>query len=96
MELLLPIGSYQLLRYLTHITVLFWHNSVLSYGTEHITYTVIENVMITGAVSIVMVLAFEMPLLHMEKLTFGLLGVAALPKAKRYQKQEKSDKFPVN
>ena len=86
--------------YLTHITVLVWHNGVLrdgiSYGTEQITYTVIGNVMITGAVSIVMVLAFEMPILHMEKLTFGLLGVGAMPKAKRYQKQEKSEKVPVD
>ena len=82
--------SYRM--YLTHITVLFWNNSVvrdgITYGTEQI--TVIGNVMITGAVSI----AFEMPILHMEKLTFGLLGVGGMPKAKRYQKMENSKKVP--
>ena len=49
--------------------------------------------MIIGAISIVMVVAFEMPILHMEKLTFGLLGVGGMPKAKRCQKKENSEKF---
>ena len=96
----IPLACISYCMYLTHITVLVWHNGVLrdgiSYGTEQITYTVIGNVMITGAVSIVMVLAFEMPILHMEKLTLGLLGVGAMPKTKRYQKQEKSEKVQVN
>ena len=56
--------------YLTHITVLLWHNSVLrngiSYGSELVTYHIMGNVLLTAAVSVIMVVAFEMPILHME------------------------------
>ena len=95
----IPLARISYCMYLIHISVLLWHNSVLrdgiSYGTEQITYTIIGNIMVTGAVSIVLVVAVEMPALHMEKLAFGLLGVGAMPKAKRYQKQEKSEKVPA-
>ena len=83
--------------YLTHITVVLWQNSVgrdnISYGNELISYTIIGNVMITGAVSLILVIAIEMPILHMEKMMFGVLGVTGMPRAKRYPKKENLEKI---
>jgi peptidoglycan/LPS O-acetylase OafA/YrhL len=77
----IPLAHISYCMNLIHISVLLRHNSVLrdgiSYGTEQITYTIIGNIVVTGAISIVLMVAFEMPALHVEKLAIGLLGVGA-------------------
>jgi len=88
----IPLARISYVMYLIHMTVLIWHNSVLrdgiSYSTEIFIFFVLTNVILTAALSVVLVITFEMPILHLEKLVFALLGVGAMPKAKRYIKAE--------
>ena len=81
--------------YLIHMTVLDWHNSVLknglSYSTEVFIFFSLVNVALTAAVSFVLVIAFEMPIVHFEKIIYALVGVGAMPKPKRYLKEGASE-----
>ena len=91
----IPLARISYVMYLIHMTILSWHNSVLrdslSYGTEVFIFFVLENILLTAALSAVLVITFEMPILHMEKLCFALLGVGGMPKAKRCKKTEEKE-----
>ena len=96
----IPLARISYCMYLIHITVLVWHNSTLTdnitYDTNIFDYTYYGNIVITAGVSVFLVITLEMPILHMEKLLFGLLGLAGLPKPKRYVKKGKEEKIPEN
>ena len=50
-------------------------------------YMCVANVCIAMAVGFVMVLMFEAPIMHLEKLLFGALGLAKLPRVTKYKTQ---------
>jgi len=73
--------------YLAHWTVVSWYNSVqrnnVTYSTELYIYYCLANVFMTAGVSLALVLCFEMPILHLEKLLFGIFGLSAMPKPRK-------------
>ena len=50
-------------------------------------YVCISNVCVAMAVGFLMVIFFEAPIMHIEKLTFGYLGLAKLPSPIKYKIQ---------
>ena len=90
-----PLARMSYVMYLIHMTVLDWHNSVLknglSYSTEVFIFFSLVNVTLTAAVSFVLVIAFEMPIVHFEKIVYALVGVGVMPKPKRYLKEVTSE-----
>ena len=88
----IPLARISYVMYLTHMTVLTWHDSVLknamSYSTEIFIFFSLINVMVTAAVSVILVVVFEMPIVHLEKLLFSVLGVGGMPKPKRYLRKK--------
>ena len=69
--------------YLVSITLIFYINSVNSYSVPYTnlgaTYLSLGNLLLCIAVAYIMVVAFEFPILHMEKLLFVPLGLHKLP-----------------
>ena len=50
-------------------------------------YYCVANVCISMAVGFVMVILFEAPIMHLEKLLFGFLGLSKLPTVNKYKVQ---------
>jgi len=98
----IPLARISYCMYLIHFLIVDWHNTtmrnVTSYGSEVYAYFAMGNVLTTAAVAVVLVLAFEMPILHMEKILFSILGVGGKLKVKRYVKQTEpeSKKIPLS
>ena len=67
--------------------MLIWSTSHISYtiSYSHLTavYASLGNLAISIGVALVMVLAFEATILHIEKVTFGLLGLGKMPSVVR-------------
>ena len=68
----LPLSRISYCLYLVHLTVMMWVNSQASYS---VTFTLplamsyyISNMVFSMAVALVMVVLFEAPILHLEKL----------------------------
>ena len=82
-----PVARLSYCMYLVHFTIIMWYNSVqktnVTYSTEVYIYYCLAHVFMTAGVSFVFVVCFEMPILHAEKLLFGLLGVASMPKPRK-------------
>ena len=82
--------------YLAHWTVVSWHNSVqknnMTYSTEVYIYYCLGNLLMTAGAALALVLCFEMPILHAEKLLFGILGLAPMPKARKEEKRFDQEK----
>jgi peptidoglycan/LPS O-acetylase OafA/YrhL len=82
-----PLGRLSYSCYLIHMTVVDWVLTLPSY-TVTITHTlvlyyILANTAVSLAVAFVLVILFEAPLLHMEKLLFGFLGIGKLPPVKK-------------
>jgi len=73
--------------YLAHWTIVSWYNSVqknnMTYSTEVYIYYCLANIFMTAGVALVLVVCFEMPILHAEKLLFGILGLSPMPRARK-------------
>ena len=72
--------------------VLIWRTSHVSYTISYCKDTVyasLGNLAISIGVALAMVLAFEAPILHLEKLTFGLLGLGKMPAGKKPPLEQK-------
>ena len=50
-------------------------------------YTCLANVCVAMATGLVMVLLFEAPSMHLEKLLLGSLGLARMPQIIKYKKE---------
>ena len=85
-----PLARLSYACYLVHMTVLDWVLTLPSYAVTitHtlVLYYILANTAVSLAVAFVFVMLFEAPLLHMEKLVFGYLGVARLPQVKKKTK----------
>ena len=68
----------------------------ITYDTNIFDYNYYGNIVVTAGLSVLLMITLEMPILHIEKLLFGLLGLAGLPRPKRYLKKEKEEKPPDN
>ena len=79
----IPLARISYCLYLVHLTVIMWVNSQPSYSVSFNLllgiYSFFGNILICIGVAFVMVIVFEAPILHMEKLLFSLLGLASMP-----------------
>jgi hypothetical protein len=73
--------------YLVHMTVVDWILTLPSYFVT-ITHTLVLYHILANTVSlaVVLVVLFEAPLLHIEKLLFGFMGLGKLPQVKKKAK----------
>ena len=82
--------------YLAHWTVVSWHNSVqknnTTYSTEVYIYYCLGNMLMTAGAALALVICFEMPILHAEKLLFGILGLAVMPQPRKEKKSFDEEK----
>ncbi len=88
-----PLARLSYCIYLIQYTVVYWQNSQLSYPVNYsnlyLTYTTVSNFSMCTACALVLVLLFEAPFFHLEKLLFGVLGIGRMP-APRKEKQKGS------
>ena len=74
-----PLARLSYCIYLIHYTILFWGSSFTSYTISYSNLTTVYLSLATLAISVgvalVLVIAFEAPILHLEKIIFGLLGL---------------------
>ncbi len=76
--------------YLVHMTVVDWVLTLPSYSVTitHtlVLYHILANTAVSLAITFVLVVLFEAPLLHMEKLLFGFMRLGKLPQVKKKAK----------
>jgi peptidoglycan/LPS O-acetylase OafA/YrhL len=81
-----PLGRLSYSTYLIHMTVVDWVLTLPSYAVTitHtlVLYHILANTAVSLAVAFVLVVLFEAPLLHLEKLLFASMGIGKLPPAK--------------
>jgi hypothetical protein len=85
-----PLARLSYSCYLVHMTVVDWVLTLPSYSVTitHtlVLYHILANTAVSLAVAFVLVVLFEAPLLHMEKLLFGFMGLGKLPQVKKKAK----------
>ena len=78
-----PLAKLTYSCYLVHMLVVGWINSLPQYNVMlsqvYMVYLSLANIMVSMGLAFGMVLMFEAPLTHMEKLLFGFLGITKLP-----------------
>ena len=83
----IPIARLSYCIYLIQYTVIFWYNSQLdfafNYSNAVFAYTVVGNFAMCCFVALLLVVLFEYPLAHMEKLLFAALGVGRMPRVRK-------------
>jgi len=86
-----PLAKMSYSCYLMHFNVLWWfvyQPTYRMYISQPLwIYYCIANVCISMAVGFVMVILFEAPIMHLEKLLFGFLGLSKLPTVNKYKVQ---------
>jgi peptidoglycan/LPS O-acetylase OafA/YrhL len=85
-----PLARLSYSCYLVHMTVVDWVLTLPSYSVTitHtlVLYHILANTAVSLAVAFVLVVLFEAPMLHMEKLLFGFMGLGKLPQVKKKAK----------
>lgn len=86
----MPIAKMSYCIYLVQYTVIFYFNSQMQNSVVYTTllyiYTALGNFAFCCFVSFVLVLLFEAPTFHLEKLLFGLLGIGRMPTVRKEKK----------
>ena len=86
----MPLARHSYSCYLVHMTVVDWVLTLPRYSVTitHtlVLYHILANTAVSLAIAFVLVVLFEAPLLHMEKLLFGFLGLGKLPQVKKKAK----------
>ena len=95
----IPLARLSYCIYLIQYTVIFWYNSQLSYPLDYssnlLAYLAVGNFAMCCFISLILVLWFESPCLHLEKLLFAALGMGGMPKARKMAKDgDKHAKVP--
>eukprot|EP00088_Acartia_fossae_P010348 TRINITY_DN15149_c0_g1_i2.p1 TRINITY_DN15149_c0_g1~~TRINITY_DN15149_c0_g1_i2.p1 ORF type:complete len:350 (-),score=38.16 TRINITY_DN15149_c0_g1_i2:4-1053(-) len=84
-----PMAKMTYSTYLWHFCVLDYVNAMISYrvylSQAYMSFLCISNVIVAMGVGLAAVLLFEAPTMHLEKLLFGFLGLARLPKVNKYK-----------
>ena len=82
-----PLARLSYSTYLIHMTLVDWVLTLPSYSVTitHtlVLYYILANTAISIAIAFVLVVVFEAPLLHMEKLLFASLGIGKLQPVKK-------------
>jgi peptidoglycan/LPS O-acetylase OafA/YrhL len=85
-----PLARLSQSCYLIHMTVVDWLLTLPSYSATitHtlVLYHILANTAVSLAAAFVLVVLFETPLLPMEKLLFGFMGLGKLPQVKKKAK----------
>jgi hypothetical protein len=58
-------------------------STAMAYSHLHLAYLAIGHFMVCCGVALSLVVLFEAPILHMEKLLFAVLGLGKLPQARK-------------
>ena len=86
----MPIAKLSYCIYLVQYTVIFYFNSQMQnsvvYTNLLFVYTAIGNFAFCCGVAFVLVVLFEAPLAHLEKLLFGVLGIGRMPTLRKEKK----------
>jgi peptidoglycan/LPS O-acetylase OafA/YrhL len=89
-----PVARLSFCIYLVQYTVIYVYNSMgdtlVAYSHLSMAYMAIAHFMVCCGVALVLVLLFEAPLTHMEKLLFASLGMGKMPQARKTGQQRKS------
>jgi len=84
-----PLAKMTYSAYLIHFLVLSYFNTQINYNVQlsqaYMAFFCITNVIVSNAVGLATTLVFEAPVVHLEKLLFGYLGVARLPAVNKYK-----------
>jgi len=84
-----PLAKISYSCYLVHILVVIWQVSMPQYSlyASHplMVYTCLSNVCISMGIGLLMMIMFEAPFMHIEKIVFGLLGLGKLPQIVKYK-----------
>ena len=85
-----PLARLSYCMYLIHITLLFWIISLPSYTVtitvSVVVYYIIAVMFVTTAGSYALVMVFEAPLMHMEKMLYAVVGAGKMPQIRKNQK----------
>ena len=96
---LVPLARLSYCMYLSHITVVVWYSSIardaVTFTFPLYVYYCLANLLVTGGVATLLVLVFEMPIVHLEKLVFALVGLNSWPKGNTYIIEEKKEKSAI-
>ena len=91
-----PLARLSYCIYLVQYTVVYWQNSQLSYPVNYsnlyLTYTTVSNFAMCTACALVLVLMFEAPFFHLEKLLFGVLGIGRMPAPRKEKPKDSAEK----
>ncbi len=86
----MPLARLSYSCYLVHMTVVDWVLTLPSYSVTIIhtlvLYHILPNTTVSLAIAFILVILFQAPLLHMEKLLFGFMGLGKLPQVKKKAK----------
>jgi peptidoglycan/LPS O-acetylase OafA/YrhL len=82
-----PLARLSYCIYLVHLKVMPFTMSLPSFSVHYThalgVYWVLAMLCLSIFVAYIMVILFEAPIVHLEKIVFALLGVGSLPKAKK-------------
>ena len=82
-----PLARLSYCIYLIHIPVLevvaSWPSYTFTFSQSFAIYIIIGVLLLTTAVAYVLVMVFEAPMMHMEKLLFAALGHGKMPSARK-------------
>ena len=88
-----PVARISFCIYLVQYSVIYTYNSMAStpiaYSHLSFAYLALGNFMVCCGVALVLVLLFEAPILHMEKMLFAAAGLGKMPPARKIEGQGK-------
>ena len=91
-----PLARMSYCMYLVHITVIDYYLSLPSYTVTvshpQVIYFLLWIISVSALVAYIAVIAFEMPLAHMEKMLWTSLGMGAFPTVKKMKVEEDKKK----